>query len=62
MLCNASTVLIQTSLVWVVAAPSLAVFTVLVFTTMAWEQIGDFMRKRGLLASRHKRTKGRKRR
>ena len=42
---------------WVVAAPSLVVFMILVFATMCWDDIRNFIAKRALRSHRSKRNK-----
>ncbi|KAK3691537.1 hypothetical protein LTR37_018614 [Vermiconidia calcicola] len=45
---------------WLIALPSLAVFMVLVFATMLWENISHFFQKRGLRTHRHRRNQTRR--
>ncbi|KAK3625771.1 hypothetical protein LTR56_019399 [Elasticomyces elasticus] len=45
---------------WVVAIPSLVAFMLLVFATMLWEKLRDFLAKRGIRA--HRRSRARRRR
>lgn len=47
--------------VWWVSIPVLIFFTLLVFSFMLWDSIGDFFKKRGLQAHRHKRGGARQR-
>lgn len=47
------------SFFWLVAAPSLAGFMVLVFGYMLWDNVKDFLAKRGIRAHRSRRKRGR---
>ncbi|KAK5167833.1 uncharacterized protein LTR77_007532 [Saxophila tyrrhenica] len=44
------------SFFWIIAMPCLVVFMLIVFATMLWGNIVDFMSKRGIRAHRHRRN------
>ena len=48
------------SFFWVIAAPSLVAFMLLVFMTMLWDNIKDWFAKRGIRSGRLKRNKARR--
>ncbi|TKA23199.1 hypothetical protein B0A50_07592 [Salinomyces thailandicus] len=48
------------SFFWVVAIPSLVGFMLVVFVTMLWDHIRDFLAKRGIRATRRSRRHGRR--